>query len=144
MRVAVTNTFLDLDTATAAALAEVYAAGGTVVSLRALGGAVARVPVEDTAFAHRNAEAMVVALRFLPGEPEPGEDLVPGWAAVAERGSGTYLNFSSVADESVLATAYPPATRERLEQIWAEHDPAGRFGAPGAPADRRGLGPAAG
>lgn len=144
MRVAVTNTFLDLDTATATALAQVYAAGGTVVSLRALGGAVARVPVEDTAFAHRNAEAMVVALRFLPGEPEPGEDLVPGWAAVAERGSGTYLNFSSVADESVLATAYPPATRERLEQIWAEHDPAGRFGAPGAPADRRGLGPAAG
>lgn len=130
MHFAVTNTFLDLDAATVAALGEVYAAGGTVVSVRALGGAVARVPAQETAFAHRHAEAMVVALRFLPGEPEPGEDVVPGWAAVAEQGKGTYINFTSVADESVLAAAYPPATRERLVQIRAEHDPTGRFSAP--------------
>lgn len=121
-RVAVTSTFLDLDDATVASLGALYAEGGTVVSLRALGGAVARVPVAETAFAHRGAEAMAVALRFLVGDPTPGEDVVPGWAAVAERGSGLYLNFSSAADESALALAYPPSTRERLEKVRAEYD----------------------
>ena len=137
MRVAVTNTFLDLDDATVAALGAVYAAGGTVVSLRALGGAVARVPVEETAFAHRAAEAMVVALRFLPGEPQPGDDVVPGWEAVAEHGSGTYINFRSTADAAVLQAAYPAATRARLARIRSEYDPSGllRAGHGEAPAE---------
>lgn len=129
VRAAVTNAFLDLDDAALAALGEVYADGGTVVSLRALGGAVARVPAPETAFAHRDAEAMAVALRFLPGEPVPGEEHVPGWAAVTARGRGTYLNFSSAADETVLAAAYPPSTRERLTQIRAEYDPTGGLSA---------------
>ncbi|WP_147919224.1 FAD-binding oxidoreductase [Ruania zhangjianzhongii] len=131
-RVTATNTFLDLDAAAVAALGDLYAGGGTVVSVRSLGGAVARVPVGETAFAHRTAEAMAVALRFLPGEPGPDDAVIPGWQAVAEHGSGRYLNFSSAADESALAAAYPPATRERLAQIRAEHDPDGLLSARGA------------
>lgn len=135
IRVAVASTFLDLDDTVLAALAALHADGGTVVSLRGLGGAVARVPAEETAFAHRAAEAMAVALRFLPGEPEPGEDVIPGWSAVAERGSGTYINFSSAADEAVLEAAFPPANRHRLLRIRGEYDPAGVFGPAGVVED---------
>lgn len=142
VRVAVTSTFLDLDDPALAALVALHADGGAMVSLRGLGGAVARVPAESTAFAHRSAEAMAVALRFLPGAPEPGEDVIPGWAAVAEQGSGTYINFSSAADESMLAAAFPPPTRERLRRTRSEHDPRGILSVratAGAPANSRGA-----
>lgn len=128
MRVAVTNTFLDLSDAALAALAALYTDGGTVVALRALGGAVARVGQDATAFAHRRAEAMAIAVRFSPTGAGPAPSVPARWRAVAACGNGTYVNFRSEADAGVLASAYPPATRQRLARTRAEYDPEGVLG----------------
>jgi hypothetical protein len=61
-----------------------------VVALRSLGGAFGRVPADATAFAHRDAEAMVVCMVMLPEtatDPEVEQVLVP-WRRVAAAGTG--------------------------------------------------------
>jgi FAD/FMN-containing dehydrogenase len=101
----------------------------TAVALRSLGGAFARVPANATAFAHRDAEAMVIALLMLPetaGAAELDAALRP-WRAVAAPGIGTYINFQGSATAADLAAAYPPATLGRLIAVKRAYDPANRF-----------------
>ena len=105
------------------------AAAPAVVAVRSLGGAVARVAVEATAFAHRDAEAMVVGLRVLPAtatDPQVEQALVP-WREVAARGTGTYINFQGSATAQDVAAAYPPATYARLAAVKAAYDPGNVF-----------------
>ena len=99
------------------------------ISLRSLGGAVGRVPAEATAFAHRDAEAMVVAGFVLPDALTPAEvdaALTP-WRDVAELGTGTYVNFQGSATAADVAAAYPPATYARLAAVKRAHDPGNVF-----------------
>jgi FAD/FMN-containing dehydrogenase len=101
----------------------------TAVAIRSLGGAFGRVPADATAFAHRDAEAMIVALLMLPGTADDGEverALMP-WRAVAAHGTGTYINFQGSATSSDLAAAYPPATYARLAAAKRAYDPQNRF-----------------
>ncbi|HET9419808.1 MAG TPA: FAD-binding oxidoreductase [Nocardioides sp.] len=96
-----------------------------VIALRSLGGSFARVPADATAFAHRNAEAMVQVGMFLPGattDAEVTKALGP-WEAVAARGTGTYVNFQGSATAEDLASAYPPATMTRLTAVKRSYDP---------------------
>ena len=67
-RLVVRNTLVDslADDAIADLLAVQCSAVPTVVALRSLGGAFGRVPGDATAFAHRDAEAMIVALMMFP------------------------------------------------------------------------------
>jgi hypothetical protein len=99
------------------------------IALRSLGGAVSRVPVPATAFAHRDAEAMVVGGFVLPEALGPGEvdgALAP-WAEVAALGCGTYVNFQGSATPADVAAAYPPATYARLAAVKRELDPGNVF-----------------
>jgi FAD/FMN-containing dehydrogenase len=99
------------------------------IALRSLGGAVSRVPVPATAFAHRDAEAMVVGGFVLPeglGPAEVDGALAP-WAEVAALGSGTYVNFQGSATPADVAAAYPPATYARLAAVKRELDPGNVF-----------------
>jgi FAD/FMN-containing dehydrogenase len=99
------------------------------VMVRSLGGAFGRVPAGATAFAHRDAEAMVLGALMLPGtatDAEVERALGP-WRAVAAHGSGTYLNFQGSATPADLAAAYPPATYARLVAVKRAYDPANRF-----------------
>lgn len=101
----------------------------TAVAVRSLGGAFARVPANATAFAHRDAEAMIVALLMLPdsaGDAEIDEGLLP-WRDVAAHGTGTYINFQGSATAADLAAAYPPATYARLAAVKRIYDPGNRF-----------------
>jgi hypothetical protein len=101
----------------------------TAIALRSLGGAFGRVPRNATAFAHRDAEAMIVALLMLPEpatEPEIDQALQP-WHPVAARGIGTYLNFQGSATAWDVAAAYPPATHARLAAVKYAYDPGNRF-----------------
>ena len=95
------------------------AAGPRVIAVRSLGGAFARVPSDATAFAHRDAEAMVVCMVVLPEaatEADVELALVP-WRTVAALGVGTYVNFQGSATDEDVAAAYPPATYARLAAV---------------------------
>jgi hypothetical protein len=119
-----------LDDAVIAEIARLHAGSvPTAVAVRSLGGAYGRVPADATAFAHRDAEAMIVALLMLPGtaaDPEVERALAP-WRAVAARGAGTYINFQGSATPADLAAAYPPATYARLAEVKRAYDPGNLF-----------------
>jgi FAD/FMN-containing dehydrogenase len=100
-----------------------------VVAVRSLGGAFARVPADATAFAHRDAEAMVVSMVILPEtatDADIEQALVP-WQAVAALGTGTYVNFQGSATDEDLAAAYPPEAYARLAAVKRTYDPGNLF-----------------
>lgn len=114
-----------------AAVVDAYRSGVPTV-LRGLGGAFGRVPADATAFAHRDAEAMVVCAAFLPADASEADadDALSAWPAVARHGTGVYLNFQGSRTPDDLATAYPPATLARLAAAKRRYDPGnvlGRF-----------------
>lgn len=129
LRVLARNTLVPrLDDAALEAVGAFYAAA-SAVAIRSLGGAFGRVPGAATAFAHRDAEAMIVGMQMLPGtatDAEAERALLP-WQPVAERGTGTYVNFQGCATPADLHTAYPPATYARLAAVKRTYDPDNRF-----------------
>jgi FAD/FMN-containing dehydrogenase len=103
---------------------------GVTVELRGLGGgAFGRVPPDATAFAHRDAEVLLVAAAMLPpGAPrERAGRALAAWPAVAAHGSGAYIGFLGSAGAADVAAAYPPATYERLAAIKRHYDPGNVF-----------------
>ena len=100
-----------------------------VVAVRSLGGAFARVPSDATAFAHRDAEAMVVGMVILPETATDAdvERALEPWRTVAAYGTGTYINFQGSATDDDLASAYPPATYARLAAVKSSYDPGNLF-----------------
>jgi hypothetical protein len=101
-----------------------------VVQLRALGGAMARVPAEATAFAHRgqrvmaNVAALVQRLDEVPGQQVWADGLAE---ALAGPEPPAYVNF--VADDSParVRAAYPGGTWDRLVEIKRRYDPENLF-----------------
>ncbi|GAA4215709.1 FAD-binding oxidoreductase [Actinocatenispora rupis] len=111
-------------------LAEVGAAAGApFLAVRSLGGAVSRVPADATAYAHRDADLMVVTT--VAGPAPVVEAARPGLAAVWERlaphVSGAYVNFLDSATADDVAAVYPPDTRRRLAAVKHRYDPANLF-----------------
>jgi FAD/FMN-containing dehydrogenase len=101
-----------------------------VVQLRVMGGAMRRVPVDATAFAHRKSRIMVnLAALYQATEEKPVHE---AWAenfaaALPQDDQGVYINFLGVEGESRLRAAYPGATWERLAGIKARYDPDNLF-----------------
>jgi hypothetical protein len=101
-----------------------------VAQLRALGGAMARVPVDATAFAHRASRIMVniAALYEQPDEKAMHEAWVANFAATLQQGDGgAYVNFLGEEGEARVRAAYPGRTWDRLTAIKAFHDPTNLF-----------------
>jgi FAD/FMN-containing dehydrogenase len=101
-----------------------------VAQLRVLGGAMSRVPVEATAFAHRRSRIMANLAAFYHGPQD--QAVRQAWvtdfaAALRQRDTGAYVNF--LADEGMdrVREAYPGATWERLAAIKARYDPTNLF-----------------
>jgi FAD/FMN-containing dehydrogenase len=100
-----------------------------MIALRSLGGAFGRVPPDATAFAHRDAEAMIVCVLMLPEtatDADAERALVP-WHTLATHGTGTYINFQGSATAEDLAAAYPPDIYARLAAVKRAYDPANLF-----------------
>ena len=101
-----------------------------VAQLRVLGGAMARVPAEGTAFAHRASRIMVNLAAFYesPEERVAREAWVSDFAASLHQGNqGVYVNFLGDASEAQVRTAYPGSTWDRLSAVKRRYDPANLF-----------------
>jgi len=98
--------------------------------LRVLGGAMARVPADATAFAHRSSKIMVnVASFFTSPEDKMQRDAwVESFAgALRQNDQGTYVNFIGEETNGWIRRAYPNGTWERLQTIKAKYDPTNLF-----------------
>jgi hypothetical protein len=98
--------------------------------VRVHGGAIARVPADATAFAHRSAPIMVNLFHFYgtPDERARSEAWIADLRAALDSGEpGAYVNF--IADEGPerLQAAYPEATWQRLREIKGRYDPTNLF-----------------
>jgi FAD/FMN-containing dehydrogenase len=101
-----------------------------VAQLRVLGGAVARVPADATAFAHRQSRIMVnVAALVERVEDRPThEPWTRGFAAALHHGDdGAYVNFLGDEGADRTRAAYPGETWDRLRRIKARYDPTNLF-----------------
>jgi len=101
-----------------------------VVQLRVLGGAMARVPADATAFAHRDRRIManVVAMYARAEECPEHEAWVTGLVSELSQGDPAgYVGFLADEGEERVRAAYPGATWERLAEIKAAYDPENVF-----------------
>ncbi|MCA1571488.1 MAG: BBE domain-containing protein, partial [Chloroflexi bacterium] len=101
-----------------------------VAQLRVLGGAMARVPTGDTAFAHRQSRIMVNVAAFYEGTADRvgREAWVANFAeALGQGDAGAYVNFLGEEGPSRVRAAYPRATWERLSQVKRQYDPRNLF-----------------
>jgi FAD/FMN-containing dehydrogenase len=100
------------------------------VQLRVLGGAMARVPAEATAFGHRDKQFMLSAIAEWD---DPAEDeRQHAWAAaffeaVRPHAAGVYVNFLQDEGEARIREAYRQTTFERLAAVKAQYDPTNLF-----------------
>jgi len=129
----VRSAFLDtLDDATIETiLAETAVAPGegmNFTQIRVLGGAMADVPADATAFAHRGATVMVGIHGGYQGDRAP----VEAWAdrffgAIAQKATGVYSNFLGDEGDARIREAYPAGTYERLAEVKRRYDPTNLF-----------------
>lgn len=104
--------------------------GMRVVQLRALGGAIARVPADATAFAHRSSRLMGNVAAFVTGPEDRAARTawVEGTAALLDQGdAGAYVNFLGDEGPDRVRAAYPGATWDRLAAVKAAYDPGNLF-----------------
>jgi FAD/FMN-containing dehydrogenase len=101
-----------------------------VTQIRVLGGAVARVPADATAYAHRGSRIMVnvAALYQLPAERPAHEAWVKGLAGeLLQDDHGAYVGFLADEGEERVRAAYPGPTWDRLRQVKRRYDPDNLF-----------------
>jgi FAD/FMN-containing dehydrogenase len=101
-----------------------------VVQLRVLGGAMARVPVQATAFAHRQRPIMA-NLATSYQEPEDRAERqawVTDFAVALRQGdTGAYVGFLGDEGPARVRDAYPGPTWDRLVAIKRRYDPTNLF-----------------
>jgi len=100
-----------------------------VAQLRVLGGAMARVPADATAFAHRDRPVMagVGCVYQDAGERATHEAWADGFAAALRGGPGAYVNFLSDEGPDRVREAYPGPTWDRLVEVKRRYDPGNLF-----------------
>ncbi|WP_427885606.1 FAD-binding oxidoreductase [Kribbella sp. GL6] len=100
--------------------------GAPIIAVRSVGGAVARVADDATAYAHRQAELMFATTTI--GPPPVIEATRPGreqlWETLRPHVNGAYANFLSDEDPTDV---YPAATYERLAGIKRKYDSGNAF-----------------
>jgi FAD/FMN-containing dehydrogenase len=101
-----------------------------MTQIRILGGAMARVGADDTAFAHRDAPVMVVIVT--PFEDMAAAPVHAAWTQayyeeLRPRAIGVYSNFLEAEGEDRIREAYPEATYRRLADVKRRYDPTNLF-----------------
>jgi hypothetical protein len=122
------SVFLDvLDDASVDAILAAFSTApeGTMIQIRAFGGAMARVPADATAFAHRSAAAQVTIVNVFVDPANA--DAAVAWnrglySALEPRSAGVYVNFLEDEGEARIRAAYPARTYERLASVKRRYD----------------------
>jgi FAD/FMN-containing dehydrogenase len=101
-----------------------------VTQLRVLGGAMARVPADATAFAHRGSRIMANVAAFYEGPAD--KPARQAWvdelsAALRQDDGGAYVGFLGEDGPGRVQEAYPASTWERLAAVKRRYDPANLF-----------------
>jgi FAD/FMN-containing dehydrogenase len=103
---------------------------GSIAMVSPLGGAVARVPEGETAFAHRRV-AFSVAISAVwerPTDTDPCVGWVEQlWSALRPHAAGVYVNELGDEGEERIREAYPPDTYARLVTVKDRYDPTNLF-----------------
>jgi FAD/FMN-containing dehydrogenase len=101
----------------------------TEVVVHQLGGAVARVPPEATAFATRDATHIVNVIART--RAATGFEGVRTWAREVTQtlrpGGATYVNFTGEPDADLMRRSYPEPTYRRLVAVKDRYDPTNLF-----------------
>lgn len=128
------NLFLDsIDRATAELIVDRLTASDAtmrVAQLRVLGGAIARIPADATAYTHRTSRIMVNVAAFYDGPADQAvrQAWVEAFAADLNQGDpGVYVNFLSDEGHERVRVAYPGRTWDRLVEVKRRYDPANLF-----------------
>jgi len=101
-----------------------------VAQIRVLGGAMARMSAEATAFAHRSSRIMVNVAAFYesPEDRAAREAWVSDFAAALRQGEGgAYVGFLGEEGGERVREAYPESTWDRLAEIKRRYDPTNLF-----------------
>ncbi len=101
---------------------------GPILQIRSLGGAMNQVAADETAFAHRDYEALIICPTFVPLEatPEMKANALGVWNKIAAFTDGGYINFFSEHDENIYRM-YPKPTYNRLAAVKKSYDPQNFF-----------------
>jgi FAD/FMN-containing dehydrogenase len=102
----------------------------SAAQLRVLGGAMARVPADATAFAHRGERIMltIASMYAQPEQDAAQEAWVRGLAeALLDGDRGAYVGFQAEDGPEAVRAAYPGPTYERLVAVKRRHDPDNLF-----------------
>ena len=126
--------FLDrLDTPAATTILEHLQASDAAMraaQLRVLGGAIARVPDDATAYAHRQRRIMVNLAAFYQGpddRPRHQQWVERFAAALSPVDDGAYVNFLGDDGPARIHQAYPGPTWDRLVAVKRRWDPTNLF-----------------
>ena len=102
-----------------------------VAQIRVLGGAMARVPADATAFAHRQRRLMVnvVAIDFEPGRQAEHVPWVTDLATTlrGDQVAGAYVGFLEDEGRERVRAAYPGPVWDRLVEVKQKYDPGNLF-----------------
>lgn len=112
--------------AQALAAIEAFDAPMRVVQIRALGGAIARVANDATAYAHRDRRMMINVAAFYESEEE--RKVREAWvrdlsAVMMGDDTAGYVGFVTSSGPEAALSAYPGDTFERLRQVKEKYDP---------------------
>lgn len=103
----------------------------SAIQFRGLGGAMAQLSSDATAFAHRDKRYLVLLLAIWLDATEDAarhQAWTTGlWEAIRAEGAGVYVNFLENEGGARLRDAYPSATLARLRAIKHRYDPQNLF-----------------
>jgi hypothetical protein len=103
-----------------------------IAQLRVLGGAMARVPADETAFGWRDRPALLWII--VPYEDHSQAAAIETWTAafhaeLAPNGAASYVNFMGPEDADAVRGAYPETSYARLRELKRRYDPDNVFAA---------------
>jgi FAD/FMN-containing dehydrogenase len=100
-----------------------------IIALRSVGGAVARVASDATAYPHRRAQLMFVTTFIgpAPAIEAARPAMADLWEDFAPHVAGAYANFLTTASEEDVAAVYPTETYQRLAAVKGRYDPDNLF-----------------